>query len=65
MAKLPGAFDVFRKEFKSISNAYDQLGEESAEWGPLNNKTVRLVTLGIAIGAGLEGAVHFHTRRRK
>ncbi len=63
MAKLPGAYDVFRKEFKSIANAYDQLGEVSAEWGPLNNKTVRLVKLGIAIGAGLEGAVHSHTRR--
>jgi len=65
MAKLPGAYDEFRKELKSITNAYDQLGEESAEWGPLNKKTVRLVKLGIAVGAGLERAVHSHTRRRK
>ena len=63
MAKLPGAYEVFQKEFKSIASAYDQLGEDSVEWGPLNKKTVRLVKLGIAIGAGLEGAVHSHTRR--
>ncbi len=65
MAKLPGAYDESGKELKSIANAYDQLGEESAEWGPQNKKTVRLVKLGIAVGVGLESAVHFHTRRRK
>ena len=65
MAKLPGAYGVFRNEFESIANAYNKLGEESAEWGPLNNKTVRLVKLGIANGVGLERAVHSHTHRRK
>ncbi len=65
MAKLPGAYGVFRNEFESIANAYNKLGEESAEWGALNNKTVRLVKLGIANGVGLERAVHSHTRRRK
>ena len=32
--------------------------------GPLDQKTVRLVKLALAIGAKSEGAVHSHVRRR-
>ena len=63
MAELPGAYRKFVRQFKEIGAAYDRLGVVSAEWGPLDEKSRELIKLGIAIGAGLEGAVHSHTRR--
>ena len=63
MARLPGAYEAFRKRHKDIAEAYDRLGEAAAEAGPLDPKTRELVKLGIALGAGLEGAVHSHVRR--
>ena len=43
--------------------AYNELGNAIAESGPLDARTERLVKLALAIGAGLEGATHSHTRR--
>ena len=43
--------------------AYESLGFATQKAGPLDPKTRALVKLGLAIGAGLEGAVHSHTRR--
>ncbi len=63
MAKLPGAYQQFTKDFKDIAAAYDQLGAATRAAGPLDQKNCELIKLGIAIGAGLEGAVHSHTRR--
>ena len=38
-------------------------GKASSEAGPIDAKTRRLVKVALAIGAGLEGAVHSHVRR--
>lgn len=43
--------------------AFTALGEASSKAGPIDAATLRLVKIALAIGAGLEGAVHSHTRR--
>ena len=63
MAKLPGRYSQFRKEFPAISRAYDEISTLTAQAGPLSEKVVQLVRLAMAIGSGQEGAVHSHTRR--
>lgn len=63
MSKLPGRYSQFREEFPAISRAYDEISTATAQGGPLDEKTVQLVRLAMAIGSGQEGAVHSHTRR--
>ncbi len=63
MAKLPGAYTKFRRTFPKVVKLYEQLGEAAATAGPLDQRTVHLVKLGMAMGARSEGAVHSHTRR--
>jgi 4-carboxymuconolactone decarboxylase len=63
MAQLPGRYREFRKQFPDIARAYDDIGRATAEAGPLDEKTAQLVRLGMALAAGLEGAVHSHARR--
>ncbi len=63
MAKLPGRYVEFRREFPAISDAYDEISRQTGGAGPLNEKTIQLVRLGMAIASGQEGAVHSHTRR--
>lgn len=60
---LPPAYRQFQKEFPAIAEAYERLGEACHWHGPLEPKTRELVKLGIAIGAGLEGATRSHVRR--
>src|SRR5208282_6376623 len=57
MAKLPGRYSEFRKEFPAITRAYDEISSLTASAGPLDEKMVQLVRLGMAIGSGQEGAV--------
>ena len=63
MAKLPKAFETFRKRYRSVYKAYEALGGAAHEAGPLDQKTRELVKLGIAIGGRLEGAVRSHAKR--
>ena len=65
MRTLPKWFRNFRKRYPQIGTASDALGEAVTAAGPLDEKTRELVKLGIALGAGLEGAVHSHVRRAK
>jgi alkylhydroperoxidase/carboxymuconolactone decarboxylase family protein YurZ len=60
---LPRPLREFIKKYPEVWQAYENLGEKCHEAGPLDEKTRRLVKLGIAIGARLEGAVHSHTKR--
>lgn len=62
MAKLPKAYTKFSRTFPKVVKAYERLGEAAAA-GPLDQRTVHLVKLGMAMGAGSEGAVHSHARR--
>ena len=63
MAKLPRAYEAFKRSYPEIWKAYDRLGILSHEAGPLDRKTRELVKLALAIGGKLEGAAHSHTRR--
>jgi alkylhydroperoxidase/carboxymuconolactone decarboxylase family protein YurZ len=62
MSKLPEHFQGFTKNHPDVAKAYAALGNACAE-GPLDGKTRALVKLGMAIGAGLEGATHSQTRK--
>ena len=63
MEYLPDLYKEFRHRFSDISKEYDNLAIKCHKWGPLDEKTRRLVKLGIAIGLCSEGAVRSHTRR--
>ena len=61
--KLPDFLQNVIEEYPDVWQAYQALGEACGTAGPLEDKTVRLVKLALAIGAKSEGAVHSHTRR--
>ena len=60
---LPVAYRDFRASYPGVADTLDQLGEATAGAGPLDERTRRLVHLGIAIGALAEGAVRSNVRR--
>jgi alkylhydroperoxidase/carboxymuconolactone decarboxylase family protein YurZ len=60
--KPPKIFDHFSERYPKIRQAWDLLGEAGLE-GPLDERTCRLIKLGIAIGAMREGAVHSAVRK--
>ena len=59
---LPEISRVFREQFPALSANLEALAK-SANAGPLDERTSRLVKLGIAIGAMSEGAVRSNARR--
>ncbi len=60
---LPDSILDFRKKFPEVWDAFAALGDKCHEaGGPLDDKTRRLVKLGIAIATRHEGAVHSATR---
>lgn len=61
--KLPGRYLQFKKDYPEVFDAYNSLGNATAEAGPLDGKTRALAKLGIAVGSQMEGAIHSHTRR--
>jgi 4-carboxymuconolactone decarboxylase len=63
MTYLPDIYKEFQQQFPEIAKAYDELALKCHGWGPLNEKTRRLIKLGIAIGLNSEGGVRSHARR--
>ncbi len=63
MGKIPGWYDEQKKRFPKVFDSYEALGAACQKAGPLDGKTRALAKLAIAVGAGLEGAVHSHVRR--
>jgi 4-carboxymuconolactone decarboxylase len=63
MSDLPKIYTRIRETYPDIATAYDALGDAAHQAGPLGDETRQLVKLSLAIGAGLEGATHAHTRR--
>jgi alkylhydroperoxidase/carboxymuconolactone decarboxylase family protein YurZ len=63
MSELPKRFQKFQKDFPEVAKAYEELGTAVHKAGPLNEKTRSLIKLAISTGAGMEGAVHSHTRK--
>ncbi len=60
---LPDVNLKFRDGFPDVAQALDHLGEAVDASGPLDERTVRLVKLGLAIGSEAEGAVRSNTRK--
>jgi alkylhydroperoxidase/carboxymuconolactone decarboxylase family protein YurZ len=60
--ELPKAVNSFRKHHPDVWKAFNELGEQCHEAGPLDEKSRRLVKLALSIGAGLEGATHSAAR---
>lgn len=63
MNYLPDIYKEFQQLFPEVSRAYDELAVKSNNWGPLDEKTKRLVKLGVAIGLNSEGSIRSHARR--
>ena len=62
LPKPPKTYVEFSKTFPQLRQAWDLLGE-AAKDGPIDERTERLVKLGVAIGAMREGAVHSGARK--
>ncbi len=60
---LPAQAGDFAKQSPEVWQAYEQLGKECSESGPIDGGTKRLVKLALAVGSQSEGAVHSHVRR--
>lgn len=60
--KPPDIHTQFVTSYPELSHAWQMIGK-AGENGPLDEKTVRLVKLGIAIGAMREGSVHSSVRK--
>ncbi|MFQ5570340.1 MAG: carboxymuconolactone decarboxylase family protein [Rhodothermales bacterium] len=63
MAQPPKRFLDFLEQHEAVGEAYQALGEATTKAGPLDEKAVRLIKLGISIGMRHEGAVHAHARK--
>lgn len=63
MNTLPRSFQRFQKENQKLWQAYENLGAQAAEAGPLDARTRELIKLGMAAGIQSESAVHSHTHR--
>ena len=60
---FPGRAGRLVKENADIWETYQKLGKAYSEAGRLEGRTLRLVKLALAAGAGSEGAVHSQVRR--
>lgn len=61
--KVPKKYQQMHLDYPGYMAAYEQLGQESRQCGPLSEREVGLVKLAISIGAALEGAAHSHCRK--
>ncbi len=62
-SSLPAGAGSLERRYPDVWTCFAELGERTAEAGPLGSRERRLVKLAFAAGTGLEGAVHSHTRR--
>ena len=60
---LPDVYLRFRESFPGVAVALDGLGEAADQAGPLDERTARLVKLGLAVGGLAEGAVRSNARK--
>lgn len=60
---LPAVYRRFRAEYPDVSEAHENLTSLLHEAGPLDARERRLAKLGIAVGAGSQGAVRSHARK--
>ena len=63
MSKPPKFYARFKDDYPEVASAYESLGDETRDAGPLSPAQSALVKLALASGARIEGAVHSHVRR--
>jgi alkylhydroperoxidase/carboxymuconolactone decarboxylase family protein YurZ len=63
MEHLPGIYRHFEDAFPDVHTAHQELARRCYEAGPIDERTARLIKLGIAIGAQADGSVRSHARR--
>ncbi len=60
--KPPKAYQKFVTQFPQLGSAWE-LARDAERQGPLDRKSVRLLKLGIAMGAMRQGSVHSAVRK--
>ncbi len=60
---IPAIYTRFRAKHPAVATAYDTLSDAMHRAGPLTDRDRRMVRLGIAIGAGSEGAIRSQVRK--
>jgi len=60
----PKTYRQFVDRYPKLAEAWEKIGDAGAD-GPLDDETVRLIKLAIAIGAMREGAVHASVRKAR
>ncbi len=63
MPHLPSPYKRFINDFPELNKTYTDFAKSCHDHGPLDEKTRRLIKLGIAVGLCSEGAVKSHARR--
>jgi hypothetical protein len=59
MNYLPDIYKEFQQQFPEVARVYDELASKCHDWGPLEEKTRRLIKLGVAMGLNSEGSVNW------
>jgi alkylhydroperoxidase/carboxymuconolactone decarboxylase family protein YurZ len=62
--KTPKTYDAFVREFPKLGQAWEAM-REAEEAGPFGERELRLIKLGVAIGAAKEGSVHSGVRKAR
>jgi 4-carboxymuconolactone decarboxylase len=65
MEHLPGIYLHFEDAYADVHAAHQELARRCYDAGPIDERTARLVKLGIAIGAQADGSVRSHARRAR
>ena len=60
---LPNVYRRFRADYPDVATALDGLAEAVERTGPLDERSARLIKLGLAVGALAEGAVRSNVRK--
>lgn len=60
--RAPHAYQEFIQQFPKVAQAWELLAMAGRE-GPLDEKSRRLIKLGVAIGANREGAIRANVRK--
>ena len=60
---LPKPYVDFKENFPGLAQAYEQMGEETRQAGPLDQRAMHLVKLGLAIATGSRGGIKSQARQ--
>lgn len=63
MAEYPKNYNWITSKFGRVIEAHQQLGQQLASAGPVDEKTGHLIQLAAAAAVRSEGAVHSHAKR--